>query len=121
MAASEPNRAVDVGEAASTEKQGPDVGFWAGLGPIVKREPVVKLLSPVSGLEALTWSEDHRLAVSTVNSVSIMELVCDQHTHSQGLVLHRTHIPVPEAVCELKVSIKTNKQTNKRTRMEMQQ
>ncbi|XP_053505129.1 general transcription factor 3C polypeptide 4 isoform X1 [Ictalurus furcatus] len=103
MAASESNRVVDVGEAASTEKQGPDVGFWAGLGPIVKREPVVKLLSPVSGLEALTWSEDHRLAVSTVNSVSIMELVCDQHTHSQGLVLHRTHIPVPESVCELKV------------------
>ncbi|MCI4386940.1 hypothetical protein PGIGA_G00068590 [Pangasianodon gigas] len=75
MAASEPNRAVDVGEAVSTEKQGPDVDFWAGLGPIVKREPVVKLLSPVSGLEALTWSEDHRLAVSTVNSVSVMELV----------------------------------------------
>ncbi|MCJ8741181.1 hypothetical protein PDJAM_G00067790 [Pangasius djambal] len=103
MAASEPNRAVDVDEAVPTEKQGPDVDFRAGLGPIVKREPVVKLLSPVSGLEALTWSEDHRLAVSTVNSVSIMELVCDQQTHSQDLVLHRTHVPVPESVCELKV------------------
>ncbi|KAF5903003.1 general transcription factor 3C polypeptide 4, partial [Clarias magur] len=75
MAASEPDRAVDVGEAPSAEKQGPDIDFWAGLGPIVKREPVVKLLSPVSGLGALTWSEDHRLAVSTVNSVSVMELV----------------------------------------------
>ncbi|KAF7696711.1 general transcription factor 3C polypeptide 4 [Silurus meridionalis] len=103
MAASEPNRAVDAGEASSAEKPAADVDFWTELGPIVKREPVVKLLSPVSGLEALTWSEDHRLAISTVNSVSLMELVCEQRTHSQDLVLHRTHIPVPESVCELQV------------------
>ncbi|TSK72134.1 General transcription factor 3C polypeptide 4 [Bagarius yarrelli] len=75
MAASESNRAVEEGESASTEKRETNGDFWAGLGPIVRREPVVKLLSPVSGLEALTWSEDHRLAVSTVNSVSVMELV----------------------------------------------
>ncbi|KAK2827658.1 hypothetical protein Q7C36_018584 [Tachysurus vachellii] len=103
MAASESNSVVAVGDAASTEKQGPGVDFCPVFGRIVKREPVVKLLSPVSGLEALTWSADHQLSASTVNSVSVMELLCDQHTYSQDLVLHRTHIPVPESVCELKV------------------
>ncbi|XP_076844967.1 LOW QUALITY PROTEIN: general transcription factor 3C polypeptide 4 [Brachyhypopomus gauderio] len=103
MAASEPNRATDGEEAASADEPRSRGDFWADLGPVVKREPVIKLISAVSGLEPLAWSEDHRLAASTVSSVSLMELVCDLHGYSQDLVLHRTHIPVPHSACELKV------------------
>uniref|UniRef100_A0A8C2EGE3 Transcription factor IIIC 90kDa subunit N-terminal domain-containing protein n=1 Tax=Cyprinus carpio TaxID=7962 RepID=A0A8C2EGE3_CYPCA len=60
--------------------------------------------APVTGLEPLSWAEDHRLAASSTNSVSIMELMCDIHSLSQNLVLHRSHIPVPDIACDLKVT-----------------
>ncbi|XP_030625709.1 general transcription factor 3C polypeptide 4 [Chanos chanos] len=103
MAASSPNRVPDGGEAESAPEPEPDSDPWVGLGPIVKREPAIKLLSPASGLEPLAWSEDHRLSASSTNSISIMELVCDVNGYNQDLVLHRTCIPVPDTFFELKV------------------
>ncbi|KAL7844156.1 hypothetical protein SRHO_G00226950 [Serrasalmus rhombeus] len=94
MASAEPNRG---GEA---EVEG---DFWAQLGPVVKRDPALKLLSPVSGLEPLTWSDDHRLAASTSSSVSLMELVPDLQSAGPDLVLHRTHIPLHQSAYELQV------------------
>ncbi|XP_064164114.1 general transcription factor 3C polypeptide 4-like [Anguilla rostrata] len=99
MAASSPDRAPGRGE---TETE-PDTGTLTGHGPIVKREPVLKLLSPVCGLEPLSWSEDHRISASCTNSISLMEMVCDIHSYSRDLIIHRTSIPVPEDVCVLQV------------------
>uniref|UniRef100_A0A8C1M1F7 Transcription factor IIIC 90kDa subunit N-terminal domain-containing protein n=1 Tax=Cyprinus carpio TaxID=7962 RepID=A0A8C1M1F7_CYPCA len=76
---------------------------------VVLRDPAIKLLSPVTGLEPLSWAEDHRLAASSTNSVSIMELMCDIHSLSQNLVLHRSHIPVPDIACDLKVTTARHK------------
>lgn len=70
----------------------------------VKRDPVVPLLSPVSGLRPLSWSQDHRLAVCTSSSLSVMELVCDVHSNKQDLTLHRTSISVPNESHKLRVS-----------------
>ncbi|XP_028664402.2 general transcription factor 3C polypeptide 4 [Erpetoichthys calabaricus] len=84
---------------------------WTELGHIVKREPVVKLHSPVSGLEPLSWSEDHRLSASCTGSISLMETVCDVHSFRQDLIIHRTSIPVPDTTCVLKVG--PEKQVNK--------
>ncbi|XP_051533591.1 general transcription factor 3C polypeptide 4 [Myxocyprinus asiaticus] len=105
MAASCSNSTSEKSAISSVVDSGPspDNGFWAGQGQVVNRNPAVKLLSPMSGLEPLSWSEDHRLAASTINSVSVMEMVCDIHSLSQDLVLHRTHIPVPDTAYELKV------------------
>ncbi|KTG46884.1 hypothetical protein cypCar_00033694 [Cyprinus carpio] len=97
----------------SRTTSGPDNDFWAGQGPVVLRDPAIKLLSPVSGLEPLSWAEDHRLAASSANSVSVMELVCDIHSLSQNLVLHRSHIPVPDSAFELKVGPENEVQTVK--------
>ncbi|XP_054468534.1 general transcription factor 3C polypeptide 4 [Anoplopoma fimbria] len=69
----------------------------------VKREPVVPLMAPVSGLQPLSWSQDHRLAVCTTSSVALMELVCDVHSSKQELTLHRTSIPVPTEGMKLRV------------------
>ncbi|XP_034403400.1 general transcription factor 3C polypeptide 4 [Cyclopterus lumpus] len=69
----------------------------------VKRDPVVPLTTPVSGLQPLAWSQDHRLAVCTTSSVSLMELVCDVHSSTQELTLHRTSIPVPTEATTLRV------------------
>ncbi|XP_075935864.1 general transcription factor 3C polypeptide 4 isoform X1 [Anarhichas minor] len=69
----------------------------------VKRDPVVPLMAPVSGLQPLAWSQDHRLAVCTTSSVSLMELVCDVHSSKQELTLHRTSIPVPTEAMKLRV------------------
>uniref|UniRef100_UPI0037E7D407 general transcription factor 3C polypeptide 4 n=1 Tax=Semicossyphus pulcher TaxID=241346 RepID=UPI0037E7D407 len=69
----------------------------------LKRDPVVPLLSTVSGLQPLSWSQDHRLAVCTTSSLSVMELVCDVHSNKQDLMLHRTSIPVPTDVYKLRV------------------
>ncbi|XP_041666086.1 general transcription factor 3C polypeptide 4 [Cheilinus undulatus] len=69
----------------------------------LKRDPVVPLSSPVSGQQPLSWSQDHRLAVCTTSSLSVMELVCDVHSNKQDLVLHRTSIPVPTDVYKLRV------------------
>lgn len=71
----------------------------------VKRDPVVPLLSPVSGLQPLAWSQDHRLAVCTSSSMSLLELVCDVHSNKQDLTLHRTSIPVPTEALKLRVNI----------------
>ncbi|KAI7796195.1 general transcription factor 3C polypeptide 4 [Triplophysa rosa] len=96
------NTSENAGEASSSET-GPDSDFWDAQEPVVLREPAVKLLTPVSGVEPLSWSEDHRLAACSTNSVCLLELLCDVHSLSQDLVLHRTHVPVPDAVHELKV------------------
>ncbi|XP_019962442.2 general transcription factor 3C polypeptide 4 [Paralichthys olivaceus] len=72
-------------------------------GAPVKRDPVVQLLSPVSGLQPLAWSQDHRLAVCTSSSLALMELVCDVHSGKQELMLHRTSIPVPAEATRLRV------------------
>ncbi|KAM4719966.1 LOW QUALITY PROTEIN: general transcription factor 3C polypeptide 4 [Anableps anableps] len=69
----------------------------------VKRDPVVPLLSPVSGLQPLRWSADHRLAVCTSSSLSVIELLCDVHSSRQDLILHRTSIPVPTETHRLQV------------------
>uniref|UniRef100_A0A4W6FBI9 Ral transcription factor IIIC subunit 4 n=2 Tax=Lates calcarifer TaxID=8187 RepID=A0A4W6FBI9_LATCA len=72
-------------------------------GVLVKRDPVVSLVAPVSGLQPLAWSQDHRLAVCTTSSLSLMELVCDVHNNKQDLALHRTSIPVPTEAYKLRV------------------
>uniref|UniRef100_A0A3Q3GCD3 General transcription factor IIIC, polypeptide 4 n=2 Tax=Kryptolebias marmoratus TaxID=37003 RepID=A0A3Q3GCD3_KRYMA len=69
----------------------------------VKREPAVPLLSPVSGPQPLAWSQDHRLAVSTSGSLSVMELTCDVRATKQDLTLSRTSIPVPNEAHKLRV------------------
>ncbi|KAM9841710.1 general transcription factor 3C polypeptide 4 [Aulostomus maculatus] len=69
----------------------------------VRRDPVIPLLAPVSGLQPLTWSQDHRLAVCTTSSLSVMELVCDVHSSKRDLTLHRTSIPVSSEVHKLRV------------------
>lgn len=71
----------------------------------VKREPVVPLLGPVSGLQPLTWSQDHRLAVCTTGSLAVMELVCDVHSNKQELTLHRTSVPVPNESPKMQVRV----------------
>ncbi|XP_071321372.1 general transcription factor 3C polypeptide 4 isoform X1 [Trachinotus anak] len=72
-------------------------------GVSVKRDPVVSLMAPVSGLQPLSWSQDHRLAVCTTSSLALMELVCDVHSNKQDLKLHRTSIPVPAETLRLRV------------------
>ncbi|XP_010892261.3 general transcription factor 3C polypeptide 4 [Esox lucius] len=103
MAAYSSARAADGVEAGQLTEAEPENDPWAALGPVVKRDPVIKLLSPVSGLEPLTWSEDHRLSTSTTSGISLMEVVCDVNSNNQDMVLHRTSIPVPDKVCELQV------------------
>lgn len=105
MAASSPDRSSDGGEAEPGTESEPDTDLWMGVGAIVKREPTVKLLSPVSGLEPLSWSEDHRISASSTNNISLMEIVCDVHGYGQDLIIHRTSIPVPDSHCVLKVTL----------------
>ncbi|XP_051734291.1 general transcription factor 3C polypeptide 4 [Ctenopharyngodon idella] len=113
MAALGSNSTSEQTDTASEAQSSRDNDFWAGQGPVVLRDPAIKLLSPVSGLEPLSWAEDHRLAASSTNSVSLLELVCDIHSLSQNMVLHRTHIPVPDTACELKVGPEKEVQTVK--------
>ncbi|XP_071397774.1 general transcription factor 3C polypeptide 4 [Centroberyx affinis] len=89
--------------AIKTEPNESDDGPSSGLGAVVKRDPVVTLMAPVSGLQPLVWSQDHRLAASTTSAISLMELVCDVHSNKQDLTLHRTSIPVPTEVQQLQV------------------
>lgn len=70
---------------------------------LTKRDPVVNLLSPVSGLQPLVWSEDHRLAACTIGSLSLMELVCDVNSNKQDLTLQRSSIAVPTEVHRFQV------------------
>lgn len=71
--------------------------------PVV-RNPVVSLSSPVSGPQPLCWSEDHRLAVCTSGSLTVLELVCDIHSNKQDLTLHRTSIPATKETHILRVN-----------------
>ncbi|XP_029921958.1 general transcription factor 3C polypeptide 4 [Myripristis murdjan] len=75
----------------------------AGEGPVHMREPVLTLMAPVSGLQPLVWSQDHRLAACTTSAISLMELVCDIYGNQQDLTLHRTSISVPTDVLQLRV------------------
>ncbi|TRY60443.1 hypothetical protein DNTS_028889 [Danionella cerebrum] len=77
--------------------------FWAAQGPVVQRDPPIKLLSPVSGFEPVSWAEDHRLAASSDKCVSVVELMCGIHSISQNMILHRSHVPLSDTACELKV------------------
>ncbi|KAJ1134218.1 hypothetical protein NDU88_000673 [Pleurodeles waltl] len=85
------------------EEPVPSAGFR--LNP-TRREPPVKLQHPACGPQPLRWSEDHRVSVCTSRGVSVLEQICDIHTGSPDLVLHRTAIPAPEQACTLKVGIK---------------
>ncbi|XP_053328376.1 general transcription factor 3C polypeptide 4 [Spea bombifrons] len=68
-----------------------------------KRDPAVKLLHPVSGVEPLAWSEDHRVSVCTANHLAVLEHVCDINGNCPDLTLHRTSLPAPLTSCHLKV------------------
>ncbi|XP_073456635.1 general transcription factor 3C polypeptide 4 [Aquarana catesbeiana] len=70
---------------------------------VCKREPVVKLLQAVTGLEPLSWSEDHRLSVCTSGNVSVLEQLCDIHGSGPELTLHRTCVPAPHKTCFLRI------------------
>ncbi|XP_072288016.1 general transcription factor 3C polypeptide 4 isoform X2 [Pyxicephalus adspersus] len=70
---------------------------------VSKRETVVKMLQAVTGLEPLSWSDDHRLSVCTCSNVSILEQVCDIHSTSPELILHRTCVSAPHKTCFLRV------------------
>lgn len=98
MAASSPPDVVEASPGNQALKEGLEaeerVPLGSGDAP-TRRDPVVSLLSPVSGLQPLVWSEDHRLAVSTGGSLSLLELVCDVSSNKQDLTLHRTSIAVP--------------------------
>lgn len=108
MAASDPSDAVQSLPSNIVIKKEPEtedcVLFGAEDVP-VKREPVVPLMAPVSGLHPLVWSQDHRLAVCTTSSLSVMELVCDVNSNKQDLTFHRTSIPVPAEAHRLRVNI----------------
>lgn len=88
-------------EAAADAAPGPSASFRL---MVTRREPAVKLQYAVSGLEPLSWSEDHRVSVSTARSIAVLELICDVHNPGQDLVIHRTSVPAPLNSCLLKVS-----------------
>ncbi|XP_041826742.1 general transcription factor 3C polypeptide 4 isoform X2 [Melanotaenia boesemani] len=104
MAAASPNEAVESVPTTVVIKTEPDDEVpCSPRDVLVKRDPVVPLSSAVSGLQPLSWSQDHRLAVCTANSLSLIELVCDVHSNKQDLTLHRTSVPVPTETYELRV------------------
>ncbi|KAK5878621.1 hypothetical protein CesoFtcFv8_024015 [Champsocephalus esox] len=86
-----------------TEPEDEDTLVISPVDVPIKRDPVLSLIAPVSGLQPLTWSQDHRLAVSTTSSVSLLELVCDVQSNKQELTLHRTSIPVPTEATKMRV------------------
>lgn len=87
-----------------TEPEDEDVVLFSAEYVPVKRDPIVPLMSPVSGVQPLAWSQDHRLAVCTSSSLSLVEMVCDVQSNKQEMVLHRTSIPVPTDVYKLRVN-----------------
>uniref|UniRef100_A0AAQ5X2A3 Transcription factor IIIC 90kDa subunit N-terminal domain-containing protein n=1 Tax=Amphiprion ocellaris TaxID=80972 RepID=A0AAQ5X2A3_AMPOC len=106
MAAASPCDSSDSVPTNVTIKIEPDAEDGLLFGPEavpLKRDPVVPLMSPVCGLQPLSWSQDHRLAVCTSSSLSVMELVCDIHSSKQDLTLHRTSIPLPTEAHKLRV------------------
>ncbi|CAL8279564.1 unnamed protein product [Merluccius merluccius] len=72
-------------------------------GAVQRREPVVTLISPLSGMQPVTWAQDHRVAVSTTATVALLELVGDVHSSRQDMRVHRTSIPVRQDVHQLQV------------------
>ncbi|KAE8582598.1 hypothetical protein XENTR_v10020184 [Xenopus tropicalis] len=88
------------GEGKGAEGEEPSHSFRL---TITKREPAVRLLHTVTGLEPLAWSEDHRLSVCTGRSLCFLELFWDINGCSQELTLHRTCVPAPASTCTLKV------------------
>ncbi len=107
MAAASPSDTVQslpINVVIKTEPEAEDNLQFGSDDVPVQREPVVPLVAPVTGLQPLTWSPDHRLAVCTANSLSVMELVCDVHSNKQDLTLHRTSIPVPTEVHKVGVN-----------------
>lgn len=108
MAAASPSDSADSHPAnvvIKTEPESEEDQFLGQEDVAVKRDPVVSLMAPVSGLQPLAWSQDHRLAVCTTSSMSVMELVCDVHSNKQDLTLHRTSIPVPTEAYRLRVNV----------------
>ncbi|XP_030005518.1 general transcription factor 3C polypeptide 4 [Sphaeramia orbicularis] len=106
MAAASPSTSADSQLPNVVIKTEPDTDEGALTGPEhapVRREPVVPLAAPVCGLQPLTWSQDHRLAACTTSSLSVMELVCDVHSNTQDLTLHRTSIGIPTEELKLRV------------------
>lgn len=102
-----------VGESAPSEPRNvvlntePEPEAYMVPGPLdvpVVRNPAVPLLSPVSGPQPLSWSEDHRLAVCTSGSLTVLELVCDVLSNKQDLTLHRTSISGAEDTHKLRVN-----------------
>uniref|UniRef100_A0A3P8TG89 Ral transcription factor IIIC subunit 4 n=1 Tax=Amphiprion percula TaxID=161767 RepID=A0A3P8TG89_AMPPE len=106
MAAASPCDSSDSVPTNVTIKIEPDAEDGLLFGPEavpLKRDPVVPLMAPVCGLQPLSWSQDHRLAVCTSSFLSVMELVCDIHSSKQDLTLHRTSIPLPTEAHKLRV------------------
>ncbi|KAG8444248.1 hypothetical protein GDO86_009435, partial [Hymenochirus boettgeri] len=68
---------------------------------VTKRDPVLKLLHPVTGLEPLSWSDDQRLSVCTSRSLSFAELHCNINGCSPEMTLNRSCVPAPLKPCTL--------------------
>ncbi|CAL8327526.1 unnamed protein product [Boreogadus saida] len=92
-----PERVVFKTEPEANDVTNPD------LGAVLKRDPVVTLICPLSGIQPVTWAQDHRIAVSTTGAVALIELVCDVHSNKQDMTMQRTSIPVRQDVLQLKV------------------
>ncbi|CAL8317860.1 unnamed protein product [Lota lota] len=92
-----PERVVFKTEPETDDVTSPD------LGAVVKRDPVVTLISPLSGIQPVTWAQDHRIAVSTTGAVALIELACDVHSNKHDMTMHRTSIPVRQDVLQLQV------------------
>ncbi|XP_047424955.1 general transcription factor 3C polypeptide 4 [Mugil cephalus] len=103
MAAASPSETVPKDVVVKTEPEDEDVVLFSAEYVPVKRDPIVPLMSPVSGVQPLAWSQDHRLAVCTSSSLALVEMVCDVRSSKQEMLLHRTSIPVPTEVYKLRV------------------
>ena len=94
-----PDRVVFKTEPETNDVTGTD------LGAVLKRDPVVTLICPLSGIQPVTWAQDHRVAVSTTGAVALVELLCDVHSSRQDMTMHRTSIPVRQDVLQLQVPL----------------
>ncbi|KAM4663371.1 general transcription factor 3C polypeptide 4 [Discoglossus pictus] len=89
------------GEQPAGDESGPSFRLTVN-----KREPSVKLLHPVTGLDPLCWSEDHRLSVCNSAGVAVLEHLCDTRESGHEFSIHRTSIPNPRRICTLRVGLK---------------
>ncbi|XP_029470011.1 general transcription factor 3C polypeptide 4 isoform X2 [Rhinatrema bivittatum] len=92
-----------VSEEPPEDGPGPSAGFRL---TVTRREPAVQLQYPVTGVESLAWSEDHRISVCNSRNISVLEQRCDVHSCSQEMIIHRTSVPAPLNSCTLKVGCK---------------